>query len=123
MHDAYADWREETAHVRATYAQWSDATAADQAWASTAYVAALDREEAAADRYARLAARVSRRRKTADSPSASPARTARPESAMWRSACVGGWVASWAPRWPSAMSRMSSARQRRSFSLTCDTGR
>ncbi len=58
MHDAYADWREETARVRATYAQWSEATAADQAWASTAYVAALDREEAAADRYARVAARV-----------------------------------------------------------------
>jgi hypothetical protein len=43
--DAYVDWLQESAAVRATYERWSTAVAADVALAFAAYRAALDREE------------------------------------------------------------------------------
>jgi hypothetical protein len=50
--DSYVAWREECDEVRDAFKRWSMAPKADQALASVAYLAALDREEVAADVYA-----------------------------------------------------------------------
>lgn len=51
---AYVEWREECTAVGNAYDWWAIASAEDARRAHAAYRAALDREEAAADRYARL---------------------------------------------------------------------
>ncbi len=48
----YCAWREECAEVHAAYQRFSDASVPDRALAYAAYVAALDREDAAALMYA-----------------------------------------------------------------------
>ena len=55
---AYVEWREECAAVWDAYARWASAPVRERAQADAAYRAALDREEAAANFYARLIARV-----------------------------------------------------------------
>jgi hypothetical protein len=59
--DAYVDWREESTAVRHSYERWTDAAGEDRRGAFAAYVAALDREACAGDRYASVIA-VYRRR-------------------------------------------------------------
>jgi glucan phosphorylase len=56
--DAYVDWREESHRVWEAYERWLDAARADIAFACLAYVAALDREERAAEVYADLINRL-----------------------------------------------------------------
>jgi len=52
---AYSAWRQECALVRAAYGQWARAATTDSRRAAfTTYRVALEREERAADRYARL---------------------------------------------------------------------
>ena len=70
MADAYDDWHEECALVRNASAQFSIAPGADRAMAFAAYMAALDREERAAESYATFA-----RRATAVSHESKPARS------------------------------------------------
>ena len=55
---AYAQWRSESATVRIAYRRWVAAGAGDNAFAFHAYNDALDREERAARRYARLIGRA-----------------------------------------------------------------
>ena len=50
--DLYLDWREEAAGVADAYATWADAPADEKAPCFAAYLAAIDREEAAARSYA-----------------------------------------------------------------------
>ena len=56
---AYAHWREESASVWHADAGWENAAAEDKVWAYATYLAAVDREEAAANAYARLVERLS----------------------------------------------------------------
>jgi hypothetical protein len=49
--ERYVDWREASAAVRATYAEWCGAPIALRAPWFQAYLAALDEEESAAMRY------------------------------------------------------------------------
>jgi hypothetical protein len=56
--DAYVDWREECHRVWEAYDRWLHAARADTAFASLAYVAALDREQRAAEVYADLINRL-----------------------------------------------------------------
>ena len=51
---AYTQWREECAAVRNAYRGWLGASVARKPFAFADYRAALDREERAAKRYARL---------------------------------------------------------------------
>ena len=55
---AHAQWRTECAAVRGGYRRWVAAGAGDNAFAFYAYNDALDREEHAAKRYARLISRA-----------------------------------------------------------------
>jgi hypothetical protein len=55
---AYVRWRKECAEVRAAYVRWASADRHCAALEYAAYNAALEREEGAAARYARLAARA-----------------------------------------------------------------
>ena len=55
---AYSDWRRECAAVRNAYRSWTSARAVDKSLAFGAYDAALDREERAAELYARLLRRA-----------------------------------------------------------------
>lgn len=57
---AYTQWRGECAAVRNAYRMWKSASAFDRPLAFDAYNAALDREEGAAKRYARLMRRAGR---------------------------------------------------------------
>src|SRR5262249_1486187 len=50
--DAYVRWREECADAHEAYQRWLSAEKADHMLASSAYLAALDREEIAANAYA-----------------------------------------------------------------------
>jgi hypothetical protein len=50
--DLYLDWREEAAGVADAYATWADAPADEKGPCFVAYLAAIDREEAAARSYA-----------------------------------------------------------------------
>jgi hypothetical protein len=49
---AYAEWRMSCTSVWEAYRQWSNAPNADEEFAHAAYLAALDREDAAARAYA-----------------------------------------------------------------------
>ena len=55
---AYVQWREECMAVWHGYGRWTSATAEDKVSAHAAYLAALDREDAAANFYAELIERV-----------------------------------------------------------------
>jgi hypothetical protein len=55
---SYVEWREEAAAVRAAYRRWRRARPGDRRLAAAAYVAALDREERAADAHAHLLSHV-----------------------------------------------------------------
>lgn len=61
---AYTQWREECAAVRSAYRRWIGARAVDRPFAFADYNAALDREERAARRYARLMGRARDLRET-----------------------------------------------------------
>ena len=50
--DLYLDWREEAAAVADAYAKWADAPADEKGPCFAVYLAAIDREEAAARSYA-----------------------------------------------------------------------
>jgi hypothetical protein len=54
----YASWRMESTSVRLAYEHWKDAEPSGESAAHAAYVAALDREERAADVYRDCARRV-----------------------------------------------------------------
>jgi hypothetical protein len=56
--DAYAGWRDQCNAVEVAYAYWAAARGNELAVWYTAYSAALDREERAAERYARVMQRV-----------------------------------------------------------------
>ena len=56
--DAYVDWREECSAVWVAYSDWSDAPESDAAALYATYSAALNREQHASHRYARLIRRV-----------------------------------------------------------------
>jgi hypothetical protein len=56
--ELYCEWRSQCWEVRGAYEQLTAASADDRALAYAAYVAALDREEAAADAYAEQVTRV-----------------------------------------------------------------
>jgi hypothetical protein len=60
--ESYARWREESAAVRSAYEHWASAELRDRGLASTAYRAALDREEHAAHAYRECAERIADRR-------------------------------------------------------------
>lgn len=51
---AYVQWREECMAVWSSYDRWASATAEDKETSHAAYYAALDREEAAANFYAKV---------------------------------------------------------------------
>ena len=55
---AYREWRGECAAVRASYRQWAGARREEERSAFSDYRSALDREEHAAGRYARLMRRA-----------------------------------------------------------------
>jgi hypothetical protein len=57
--DAYVEWREECVEVRDAYRRWSTAPVSHVTNAFHEYVAALNNEEHAANRYAQLIRRVS----------------------------------------------------------------
>jgi len=56
--DAYLDWRDECDAVSAASDLWCHAPAADARTAASAYLAALDREEHAANVYAHAITRI-----------------------------------------------------------------
>jgi hypothetical protein len=56
--DAYAGWRDQCGAVERAYRYWASARGRDAATWYNAYSAALDREERAAERYARLIRRL-----------------------------------------------------------------
>jgi hypothetical protein len=58
MVDAYVDWHEACLLVSDAYRSWSSATGPDLTAAFGWYMTALDREERAAEIYARLVRRV-----------------------------------------------------------------
>ena len=55
---AYVDWREECEEVWSTYRRWANRSVEDAGAAHCGYAAALDRERAAAEAYARLVIEV-----------------------------------------------------------------
>jgi hypothetical protein len=56
--ELYCDWRTECSEVRAAYGRFTAAPTDERALAYAVYGAALDREESAADEYARQLIRV-----------------------------------------------------------------
>lgn len=58
--DGYIEWREECLRVWDAYRRWLSAVRPDTGLAARAYVAALDREERAAEVYAGLISRLDR---------------------------------------------------------------
>jgi hypothetical protein len=56
----YIDWREGAAAARDAYTRWCNAPAGETDWRFSAYTAALDQEESAADRYALVLEHVQR---------------------------------------------------------------
>jgi hypothetical protein len=61
---AYSEWRDACAAVRASYRQWAGARREEERSAFIDYQSALDREEHAAKRYARLVRRAGHLGKT-----------------------------------------------------------
>jgi hypothetical protein len=55
---AYSEWRRESAAGRASYQRWAGARRQEERSAFSDYRSALDREEHAAERYARLMRRA-----------------------------------------------------------------
>ena len=55
---AYSSWKRESAAVRAAYRKWVRAARSDACVAFAAYRVALDREQQAADSYARMLPRA-----------------------------------------------------------------
>lgn len=51
MLDRHAEWREDATAVTAAYRGWSGAPAQEEAWRFSAYLAALEQEEFAANSY------------------------------------------------------------------------
>lgn len=68
----YVDWRHDAAAVRRAYRHWAAASRAEEAWRFAAYTAALDQEEASAERYALILREVERALEHEGSRSASP---------------------------------------------------
>jgi hypothetical protein len=62
---AYAQWRSECSSVRTAYRRWAGTPGTEKASAVAAYNDALDREERAASRYARLIGRAGQTAQTA----------------------------------------------------------
>jgi hypothetical protein len=60
--ECYGRWREERTTVRFSYDRWRDAEPDIEPIAYAAYIAALDREERAADVYRECADRIAARR-------------------------------------------------------------
>ena len=60
MLDRYVEWREDAADVGAAYEDWSGAPALEKAWRFSAYMAALEQEESAAETYAAVIAELDR---------------------------------------------------------------
>jgi hypothetical protein len=58
MLERYVEWREDAAAVRGRYADWSGAPAREEAWRFSAYLAALEQEESAAQTYAVVVAEL-----------------------------------------------------------------
>jgi hypothetical protein len=56
--ECYCDWREQCLEVRVAYEQFTAASPAERSVAFAAYEAALDREQAACEAYARLVTSV-----------------------------------------------------------------
>jgi hypothetical protein len=56
--ELYCDWRTECSEVRAAYERFTDVPGDERALADVVYHATLDREESAADEYARQLMRV-----------------------------------------------------------------
>ena len=59
--ECYGRWREERSTVHVSYDRWRDAEPGVQRFAYAAYVAALDREQRAADVYRECADRFAQR--------------------------------------------------------------
>jgi hypothetical protein len=72
MMDAYVDWREACLLVSDAYRSWSSAARPDLAVAFAWYMTALDREERAAEVYARLVRRVRELAARDHNPAATP---------------------------------------------------
>jgi hypothetical protein len=95
---AYVEWREECNAVWDAYGRWASAPPRERAHIDVAYRAALDREESAANAYAKLIARVGdlletgldhplQSRGSSDLPTrfpAPPSRLCSTNSARWR---------------------------------------
>jgi hypothetical protein len=60
MLERYISWREECCAVRIAYQRWADSGRSERGLAYAGYLAALDREERAAQTYAGLVQRISR---------------------------------------------------------------
>ena len=60
MLDRHAEWREDAAAVAEAYHRWSGATARDEAWRFSVYMAALEQEDSAATSYAAVVAELDR---------------------------------------------------------------
>jgi hypothetical protein len=70
--DFYCAWREECAQVHTTYVRLSSASRPDRTLAFAAYIAALDREAAAARMYLEQVNRVSSWIASADEAASTP---------------------------------------------------
>jgi len=70
----YIDWRHDAAAVGRAYSDWTAAPGAEAALRFAAYTAALDQEEASAERYALILWEVERALEHEGSRSASPSR-------------------------------------------------
>jgi len=58
--ERYISWREESSAVRMTYQRWADSDCRERRLAYAGYLAALDREERAAQTYASQVDRIRR---------------------------------------------------------------
>jgi hypothetical protein len=69
----YIDWRHDAATVRDAYREWSAESGAQSPLRFAAYMAALDQEQASAERYALLLGKVERAAESETCPSHPPA--------------------------------------------------
>jgi len=70
---SYIDWRHDAATVRDAYSEWSAEYGAGAGFRFAAYTAALDQEQASAERYARFLSTVERAVAGETLPSSHPA--------------------------------------------------
>ena len=68
----YIDWRQDAAAVKRAYGQWTAASGAEEALRFAACMAALDQEEASAQRYALVLREVERAVECETFPAVSP---------------------------------------------------